>query len=172
MKLIFLSFGLLASGVFFQSNLYDLNVQSVSGSTLLMSSYSGKKIAVVVFDPAAVNNSFLHSIDSLSGNKLKIIAVPANELGMATTASLITLSQSFSSSMVMLRPCYVKKNAGVNQEPLLKWLTNVSENGHFDNDVSATGQIFLVNQSGVLYAVLNSDTDMQIIKQAFGQNIN
>jgi glutathione peroxidase-family protein len=157
----------------FQSSLYDLNVQSISGSTVYMNSFRGSKIAVVIFNPAATNTSFLRSIDSLTriNTELKIIAVPAKEFGATTTSSLVTLSQSFSSSVMMIRPCYVKKNAGANQEPLVKWLTSLSENGHFDNDVIGAGQVFLVNRSGVLYGVIGGGTDLQTIRQASDQNI-
>jgi len=47
-----------------------------------------------------------------------------------------------------------RKINGTSQHPLLKWVTNKPENGHFEHDVDESGDLFVISETGRLFAVL------------------
>lgn len=173
MKQNFLLAGIFCGLMVFQTSIYTVSIRSVNNVQVSMNTYQGKKIIVAVFNPAAPDIVLLHALDSLAmaDNTVKVIAVPAKELGAVNNTSLVTLSQSFSSGFLMMKPGLVKKNAAANQDVLFKWLTNLPDNGHFDNDVMAAGQLFIVSKTGVLYSVLGAGTEMATVRQTVNQNM-
>lgn len=73
--------------------------------------------------------------------------------------------------LILLKPAYLKKDAGNKQMELFDWLTNKNQNGHFDIDVQPGRQIFLINKKGTLYAVLSGEITAQDIKTAIREHI-
>src|SRR4030095_13770977 len=121
--------------------------QSISGSSVSMNTFNGKKILIAVFNPLSPNTMLLYFLDSLctANGSMKIIAAPGKEFGNApTTTSLVSLAQRFSTNFLMMQPVHVKKSSGANQNVLFNWLTHVTENGHFDNETNTAGQIFII----------------------------
>jgi hypothetical protein len=53
---------------------------------------------------------------------------------------------------------YVQKQDSVWQSPLFNWLTHVGQNTHFDRDVDAEGQLFFINERGILYSIMPKGT--------------
>ena len=152
------------------TSIYSISVQNINNASISLNVYQSKNIIIAVFNPASPNTVFLKALDSLAiqNTNVKIIAIPAKELGAGSTSALATLAGTFSSGLMVTKPMNVRKNAGANQHALFKWLTNYSENGHFDVDVSEAEQVFVVNASGNLYAVLqqsNTEAIRQIVNQ-------
>ena len=159
----------------FRSSVYDITIPSISGSMVSISSYQGKKILVTIFNPASPDTAFLNYLNSISkaNSSLQIIAVPAAELGKAASSKALTsFANSFSANFLMTAPVLVKKNANKYQGSLLKWLTNVSENGHFDTDAEEAGQLFIIGKEGTLYGVLSGGSEKKILERSINQNID
>ncbi len=57
----------------------------------------------------------------------------------------------------------LKKDAKGRQHPLLAWLTDKDQNRHFDQDIETTDKLFFINESGVLYAVLDNMVGAEVI---------
>lgn len=159
----------------YQSSIYDIPIESISGNNISMSSFANKKILITTFSSIMPNVSQLQYLDSLqnSNTSLIVIAVPANDFGgIGNDATLANLINSLSIDILILKSAYVKKNAGNNQQPLFKWLTNVNENNHFDVDVEAIGQMFIVSGNGILYSVLGENVPDTVLNQVLSQNLN
>lgn len=108
-------------------------------------------------------DSMLYSIDSLGDaheGTLKIIGVPSYEDGY-TNAQKNSLRQWYrtklDSSIVITEGMKTRKTSS-NQAPLFAWLTNVAQNGHFDEDVTGPGMKFFIRENGELFGVLKQRT--------------
>jgi hypothetical protein len=55
---------------------------------------------------------------------------------------------------------------------LFAWLTQSSENRHFNMDVGSEGQLFIVSAKGTLYCVLPKNTPQKFINKAINQPFN
>ncbi len=158
-----------------QSSIYTIQVDTIEGTATSMASFAGRKIVISPFNASTPDIAWLQHLDSLQmGNdSIQVIAVPANDLTSAgNDAKLSSLKNSLGLHITMLQSTTVKKSAGSNQNLLLKWLTDVNENGHFDVDVLAEGQMFIVSSNGILYSVLDNDVPDDILNQILNQNIS
>lgn len=158
-----------------QSSIYDIQIDTVEGATAGMASFTGKTIVISPFNALTPDIAWLQHLDSLQmgDTSLQVIAVPANDFTNAGNDGLLAvLKDSLALNFVMLKSTDVKKDAGNNQNLLLKWLTDVNENGHFDVDVMAEGQMFIVSRNGILYSVLDNDVPENILNQILSQNVS
>ena len=156
-----------------ESSIYDIEVNTIEGNSISMSSFANKKIIISPFDAATPNISWLQLMDSIQSAdpELRIIGVPGNDFsGIGNDVYLANLKTTHSLDFILLKSTYVKKVAGNNQNALFRWLTNVSDNNHFDNDVESAGQLFIISNTGVLYSVLSSDVPLNILYQVLNQN--
>ena len=157
------------------SSIYDIQVTELGGNNINLSSYSGKKLVIGFFDGSAPDIDWLQYMDSLQSldTSIKIIVMPANDFNVASNDSaLVSLRDSLSLGILMLKPAYVKKSSGNNQHPLCKWLSDVNENTHFDKDIESAGQLFIVNRTGNLYSVLGNDVSFEILIEILNQKAN
>lgn len=172
MKYNFFTVLILFAGITYQSSIYNIQFDKLGNGSVTMSSYANKKIVILVFNSANPDVMRLRYLDSLQNAdaSLQVIAVAATDLGgTGSNASLIALRNTLSTKLVMTKSTKVKKAAGNNQHPLLKWLTYVNENAHFDNDAEAAGQLFVISRTGVLYGILGTDTPDTIINSVLNQ---
>lgn len=163
---------ILSAFITYQSSIYTIQFDKLGGGSVTMSSYANKKIIITVFNSASPDENRLRYLDSLQNADalLQVIAIPATDLGgTGSNASLTTLRNTLSAKFIMTKASKVKKLAGNNQHPLLKWLTYVNENAHFDSDVEAAGQSFIISRGGTLYAVLGNVIDNNIISSVLNQ---
>jgi glutathione peroxidase-family protein len=75
-------------------------------------------------------------------------------------------------SLSMTRAMYVKKTDTAYQHPLFVWLTHVGQNTHFDRDVDAEGQLYFINENGILYGVLGKGFSKARIEQVLSTQIS
>ncbi len=172
MKNIFLSALIFFAAGNYLSSIYDVQFNKLNGDAVIMPAYSNKKIMITVFNSANPDAARLRYFDSLQNAdaSLQVIAVPATDLGgTGSNASLTTLRNMLSAKFIMTKSAKVKKAAGANQHALLKWLTALNENAHFDRDVEVAGQLFIISRTGVLYAVLGNDADDNLINTVLNQ---
>ena len=175
MKPYFLLLNFFLPLFFYQSSVYKIQVETIDGTKVNLSSYQGKKIIITEFNAANPEISWLKKLDSLqsSDTSLRVIVVPANDLGgTGNDTKLASLLNSLSLKILMLKSAFVKKSSGINQHPLFKWLTNVNENTHFDVDVESAKQLFIVSKTGTLYGVLTNNTPGNVLPGVLNKSID
>lgn len=175
MKFFILPAAALITVLWWQGSIYNIDVQPIEGgSPVSLSSFANKKIVITTIRSVNPDTAQLNFLDSLqrADTSLKVIAVPSTDIGGAGNDNTIAgLKAALSLGFIITRSARVQKNAGSDQYPLFKWLTHVNENGHFDMDANATGQLFVVSRNGILYSVLGSDVPAAILAQVLNQNI-
>lgn len=164
MKKISLLLLVLLSILFFsflppESSLYDMQFKSLDTGTIDMSSYKSKKLIIVEFHAGKPNYAQLLSLDTLyrqHKNNLSVIAVPVADFGQAMPEKdLIKLVRdSLKLSYPVTAVSNAQKKQGYGQHSLLQWLTSKAKNRHFDADVEEEGQLYVISETGILYAVL------------------
>jgi len=158
-----------------QSSIYNIRAVSVDGKSINIGSFANKKILISPFDAASPNISWLRKLDSLqrSNTSIRIIAVPGNDFtGPANNDSLARLQNSLGLNLIIVKCTAVKKNARNAQHSLLKWLTDVNENTHFDMDVRTPDELFIVSKTGVLYSVLSAGVPLNILSDVLTRDID
>ncbi len=147
-------------------SIYSHSVTTIEGITKPLNLYQGKKILIFTLpiEQNSGNDSILFSLDSLRmafESSLIIIAVPAYEDGFTINAKE-NLKQWYRSKLsmdiIVTEGLYTRKSSTNNQHPLFRWLTEKSRNDHFETDVYAPGDKFIVWINGELIAVLGAQT--------------
>jgi hypothetical protein len=59
----------------------------------------------------------------------------------------------------------VKKDKGERQHPLVRWLTDIKQNQYFDGDVESDLQLYVISESGVLYAIMAKGVRMAVLNE-------
>ncbi len=157
---------------FSQTSLFDIQLQSLDGNLIQMKDYKGKKIVVSVVSPVILQSYLLAFLDSLqlSNPSVIVIAVPATDFrGIDDSLKIEALKENNTSHIIVAAAGKVKKSNGIKQNRLLQWLTNSSQNNHFDADVTTDAQLYIISESGVLYSVLEKETPVSLINQLLKQ---
>lgn len=163
-----------AAGFPWKSGLYSIKVISITGDTISMASFEGKRIVVCAFNGANADRNLLTRLDSLrrSDTSVVIIGVPANDLGgQANETQLKSMQGALALKIFLLKPGQVKKNAQEIQNPLVRWLTDVNANMHFARDADISGLWFFISKSGVLYSILGPDISSDEITKVLLQDV-
>ncbi len=173
MKIIMLFIVLCSNQLMAQINLWDIQLQALDGRTINMQDFKGKKIVVATVSAQKLKDGILTFLDSIQAAypSAVVIAVPAADYGGSLTTDTImndVKNMGLIKSVVTL-PALVKKENGINQNLLAAWLTYPENNRHFDADVSADYQVFIISESGVLYAELQENISFQTITPLINQ---
>jgi glutathione peroxidase-family protein len=163
---IFLILFIYMSGIFSETSIYDINIEIVQGQVFNMAQCRGKKILISVIRPDSLQNQKLNFLDSVKevNPNLVIIVIPATDF-IAPEEIVAAVNNNPSSGLILVAPSAVKKSAGETQHPLMKWLTDIEQNSHFDAEVKSDDQLYFVSESGVLYAVLERSVPLNVIAQ-------
>ena len=157
-----------------QSSIYDIEFKKIEGGNVSMSEFRDKKIIVVLFNAANPDAARLRYLDSLqlADESLQVIGIPATDFaGEGKQEDLKAFNSSLSAKFVMARQASVKKETGIRQQPLLGWLTQVKENGHFDTNATDVGQLFIISNTGILYSVLDQGVPEKVLMEVLKQEI-
>ena len=151
-------------------NIYNLSFLDLNGNTLKMADYKAKKILVVLFDASSPDLSQLQSLDSFyktCQNTLNVIAIPVTDFSIPLPRLKLKsiLNDSLKLSYPIAALGKAKKINGENQQPLLKWITTLNDNTHFDNDINNNGQIFLINEQGNLCGLFEKNIPYKVINE-------
>ena len=172
MKII-LSIIILFCGQFMaQSQVYNISIQSLDGKTINMADYKGKKIIVASVSPDNLQRGQLLFLDSLqlSNPLVVVIIVPGTDFGgMNDSLELEGIKRITSLHLTVAAAQGVKKVNGGNQNRLMRWLTNATSNTHFDADVQSDNQMYMISESGILYAVLQNYPSSGLIDRLIKQ---
>lgn len=168
MRFLFLIIIMIPVRLMAQSSLYDISIKAMNGRNISMADFKGKKIIVASVSAENLKNGQLAYLDSLQlyNPSIVVIAVPAADYrGANDSLSLDEVKKNSSLRIIVAAAEAVKKSNGNKQNRLLSWLTSVSANTHFDLDVTTDNQLYVISESGVLFAVMEKGASPTLINQ-------
>jgi glutathione peroxidase len=160
MKKILIAIAILGlSFTLFDRGLYQVQCKGIDQQPINLAAFKGKKILIAIIDAGKPNREQLLSLDSLyrqNTGSLAVIAVPVNDFNGTLPQQQLKglLFDTLKLSFPVTEIGGAQKKQGASQYPLLQWLTHRLQNGHFDQDVEEANQLYVINESGVLYATL------------------
>jgi hypothetical protein len=132
-----------------ETSIYNLSFQAIDSTTIYLQQYAdaGKKFCFIIA-PLSDDSTF-EQLKTLDTADVIII-------GIVSTVSFNpdSLQQLYAGTGIILTALPDE------QAPLLRWLTDYKQNGHFNEPLSGAGQSFWVSETGRLYAVLSKDTPL------------
>ena len=137
-----------------------------------MASFRNKKILVTTFSTSNPDYGYLKYLSNLQGlyKNLIVIAVPAIDFGgESNDVKQNAVRDSLPVNIILIKPARVDKKNGVLQNDLFRWLTDDKENAHFNVDVTRDDQVYVISESGVLYAVLQKPLRAEVISTVLDQ---
>jgi glutathione peroxidase len=141
-----------------QKSFYDFTVTDINGKAFSMSSLKGYKVMIVNvaskcgYTPQYEELQKLY--DRYKDNNFVIVAFPANNFGNQEPGTNAEIKEfcrvNYGVTFPMMQKISVK---GEDQAPIYKWLTQKSENGVIDQEVTWNFQKYLIDENGKLAAV-------------------
>ena len=161
-----------------ETSLYEIQFKSLDKTVINMSAYKDKKVIIVTFNAVKPDYRQLRSLDTLyqrHKNHVEIIAIPIEEFGKAMPdKSLISLLRdTIKVNYPIASVSKALKKQDKEHHILLKWLTSKSMNGHFDEDVEGDSQMFIISETGILYAVVKQKISPtgKMMMEIVGRNV-
>jgi glutathione peroxidase len=137
---------------------YDFTVTDINGKSFSMSSLKGKKVMVVNvaskcgYTPQYEQLQKLY--DTYKDKNFVIVAFPANNFANQEPGTNAEIKEfcrvNYGITFPMMQKISVK---GEDQAPIYRWLTQKSENGVLDQEVTWNFQKYLIDENGKLSAV-------------------
>jgi glutathione peroxidase len=141
-------------------SIYDLSFVALTGETIKMSSFKGKKIVIVNvasrcgFTPQYAE---LEKIQQKYKDKIQIIGFPCNQFGMQEPGNSNEIKEFCSSNYGVTFPISEKvKVKGSEKSPIYEWLTNKKLNGWNETTPSWNFCKYIVSEEGDLLAFFSS----------------
>ena len=150
-----------------QPSIYSYTVNTQNAGNISLASHKGKKLIIVSVTPGELVTGKLQILDTLAVSYpgVVIIALIAEDIdASATTKNLDQVKLYATNNFFIVPPVQVKKDKGISQYSLMKWLTSSNENMHFDNEVQKNIQFYFINEKGDLYAVVEDYPDPTLFK--------
>lgn len=147
------------------TGIHEFSINTISGDSQSLRNYEGKKIMIVILPAtqSSDDSAYLNRLDSLSKSThdiLKIVCIPSYEDGFSAENSSILYDwyQSSLDSNILIAQAMYTHRTTLEQDKLFNWLTYAELNGHFDEDVLGSGQMYFINETGDLYGVFNPES--------------
>lgn len=160
-------------------DIYSYSFYTIDGELRQMSIYKDKKLMIIVVPAGMKKNDtallkMINHIATTYQDKLSVLAVPGTEDGYITgsSAPLKKWYRDYIGDQVTITEAMGTRKATASRHLLFSWLTDVNNNTHFDEDVKGAGQIFFINEGGMLYGVLGPETKLneRLINTALTSN--
>ncbi len=152
----------------------EIEMSSIDSQKTSLKEYEGKKIVVATGNQEHLNRSKLLFLDSIQSvyPQLQVIVLPAqssdevirqpeerNRLDSAAKTLKDDLQEVMQTDLSgtnikVMEPSATSREAGEKQHRLMKYLTTPEENGHFTINAKGDFQLFVLNEAGFLYAVI------------------
>jgi hypothetical protein len=170
MRLIFFIAIMYSLPVLSQTSIYDLDIPSAYGGKLGLQDYKGHKLVIAVVSVEELNRKgALQFWDSLktANPKVGIIVIPAGDMDTVAndSAAMAGIKSKPSEKFILSESSPVKKDKGEKQHPIVRWLTNVKQNKYFDADVESDQQIYVISESGILYAIMAKGVPTAVLNE-------
>jgi glutathione peroxidase len=145
-------------------SIYSFSITTPDNQQHSLSEFSGKKILLIEI-PAVINTAdsgFLLTMDTLANNyqdSITIIGIPSYDDGYDddSSYSLWPFYQSLAPAPCVIAKAMSTHRTSAYQDPLFAWLTNYSQNGHYNNDVEGAGEMYFIDSQGNLYGVFGPE---------------
>jgi glutathione peroxidase len=139
--------------------LHDFVVKDIDGKDFDLASLKGKKVLVVnVASKCGLTPQYkdLQALyDKYKDQNFVVIGFPANNFMGQEPGTNEQIKEFYTLNYGVTFPMMDKISVkGKNQAPLYKWLTNKSENGKIDQEVTWNFQKFLIDEDGNLVDVV------------------
>lgn len=173
MKLFFLFICFYCSGSYAQQSIYDYRIETNDGNKITLSAFKGSKILIVTASPDILEQSAGRYLDSLGKvfPSLKVIVIPASDFGGNRNAEILANEKGASNhKYIVMALTATKKDKGDAQHPLCLWLNSSTQNTHFDTDVAADLQLYVISESGILYSVLEKGWPDDLLSSVLKQS--
>lgn len=173
MKLLLITIFLLTGYTPNAKDPYHISLSTIEGEKLDLADWKGRKIIIAAFDAFVPDPAFFQYIDSLQSEEknTRVIAFPALDFqGKKNVEKMQDLKDSLKMKIVIAEPAYIKKESRSKQHPLFSWITNVSQNDHFDIEIEEPNQIFIISPKGTLYACLRPANRKHVVNQVIADN--
>jgi glutathione peroxidase-family protein len=151
-------------------DIYGIRFMGLDSNEIKLNQFAGKQIIVFAFDASNPEIKLMKSLDSIYRNSnggIVIIGIPVNDIDInpaySNTSLLSLIRDSLNISYPIAQVSHGKR--GINQHPLMRWITTTSRKNHFNIDLDNSSEIFAVSSDGVLYGVLQNGmpSDKKII---------
>ncbi len=142
---------------------HSFKVKAIDGDMIDLSAYKGKKILVVnVASKCGYTRQYegLEALYKKYRTKLVVIGFPANNFGGQEPGSNEEIQEFCTSKFSVTFPMASKVSVkGSDIDPLFKWLTNKSENGVLDANITWNFNKFLLDENGKLIQHFSSNVE-------------
>lgn len=136
------------------SSIYDISIKSLSGDTISLSAFRGKKLLIVnVASECGYTPQYadLQKLHEQFNEKLVVIGVPCNQFGGQEPGTNEEIEQfcekNYGVTFLITEKVDVK---GKDQHPLYEWLTKKELNGKDNSEVRWNFHKYLIDESGNL----------------------
>lgn len=141
-------------------SIYDFKVDGLTGGTIDLAAYKGKKILIVNTASACGYTPQYEGLEALSKkyqDKLVVIGFPANNFNGQESGTNSEIKEFCKKNYGVSFPMAAKISVqGDDIAPLYKWLCNKSENGVLDAKIGWNFNKFLIDEKGNLVAHFES----------------
>ena len=133
-------------------NIYDFKLEGLSGRTVDFADFVGKKILIVnVASACGYTSQYaqLQEVATEMKDSVVVVGCPCNQFGGQESGSSEEIQQFCQVNFGVTFPLTEKLEVkGANAHPLYQWLTQKSENGVADSEVSWNFNKYLINEKG------------------------
>lgn len=155
------------------NSVHQFTMQSIDGEDISLSQYKGKVMLIVNTASKCGLTPQYEELEALyrekKGQGLVILGFPANNFAHQEPGSNEEIAEFCQKNYGVSFPMFSKISVkGDDMHPLYQFLTQKSKNGVEDSDVSWNFQKYLLDQNGVLQAVISprkSVTDKDVLAQ-------
>lgn len=132
---------------------YDFNVKTINGQNLNLSSFKGMKVLIVNVASKCGNTPQYEKLqmlfDKYGKNNFVVIGFPANNFMGQEPGTNEEIQQFCTLNYHVTFPMMAKISVkGKDIDPLYKWLTEKTENGKQDAEVTWNFQKFMIDENG------------------------
>ena len=146
-----------------KTSIYDISIKSLSGETIDLAEFKGKKILFVnTASECGFTKQYavLQKLHETYKDKLVVIGIPCNQFGGQEPGDAMQIQNfcqvNYRVTFLMTEKVDVK---GDNQHPLYKWLTQKEINGVKSSTVRWNFQKYLIDENGNYLDYFYSITD-------------
>lgn len=145
------------------TNVVDMKLKTLSGETITLSKFKGKKILIVnTASKCGYTSQYadLQKLYETHKNKLEVVGMPCNQFMMQEPGSNDKIAdfckKNYGVTFTMLEKADVKGDA---IHPLYQWLSLKSNNGVLDARISWNFNKFLLDENGEMVAHFGSSVN-------------
>ena len=161
-----------SSQLFAQSNIYDIESHSIDSFDIALKNFKGRKMVIALASLENLNKGSLKFFDSLQSAypEMKVLVIPSQDSVTEEGKQIIeSARENPVKRSAIFTPVIIAKDKSKEKNRLVKYLTDVKENAHFDVVYNNELQMFVVSESGYLYAVIDSPVSAKALHEILTQ---